>query len=84
MLTACRHASAVVPVDLALKDVRYMRQLAENSRTPLRTADLVFNSLVQASANGYGRKDAGAMFLAAQQAAGLLEPGRHQEPAHNQ
>lgn len=57
-----------------------MRQLAENSRSPLRTADLVFNSLLQASANGYGHKDVGAMFLAVQQSAGLLKPGAHLEP----
>lgn len=69
-------------VDLALKDVRYMRLLAESSRSPLRTADLLFSSLLQASANGYGSKDVGAMFLSAQQAAGLLKPGKHLEPAN--
>lgn len=31
-------AGAGFTVDLALKDVRYMRQLAESSRCPLRTA----------------------------------------------
>ena len=65
-----------------MKDVRYMRQLAESSRSPLRTADLVFSSLLQASANGYGQKDVGAMFLATQQAAGLLAPGKHLESGH--
>lgn len=88
-LRLCRDALSTLPtmllvvstahpaVDLALKDVRYMRQLAESSRSPLRTADLVFNSLLQASANGYGKKDVGAMFLATQQAAGLLTAGKH-------
>lgn len=40
-------------------------------------ADLVFNSLLAASANGYGLKDVGAMFLTSQQAAGILPPGKH-------
>uniref|UniRef100_A0A383VVZ5 6-phosphogluconate dehydrogenase NADP-binding domain-containing protein n=1 Tax=Tetradesmus obliquus TaxID=3088 RepID=A0A383VVZ5_TETOB len=70
-------AGAGFTVDLALKDVRYMRQLAEMSRCPLRVADLVFNSLLAASANGYGLKDVGAMFLTSQQAAGILPPGKH-------
>ncbi len=56
---------------------RYMRQLADGSRCPLRAADLVFSSLLSASANGYGDKDVGAMFLAVQQAAGLAKPGEH-------
>lgn len=56
---------------------RYMRQLADATRCPLRVADVFFNSLLAASANGYGDKDVGAMFLAIQQAAGLLEPGKH-------
>lgn len=56
---------------------RYMRQLADSSKCPLRTADLMFSSLLSASANGYGDKDVGAMFLAVQQAAGLTEPGQH-------
>lgn len=56
---------------------RYMRQLADASRCPLRVADVAFSSLLSASANGHGDKDVGAMFLAVQQAAGLLEPGKH-------
>lgn len=44
-------------------------------------ADVVFSSLLTASANGYGDKDVGAMFLAVQQAAGLLEPGKHKTKA---
>jgi hypothetical protein len=44
-------------------------------------ADLVFNSLLTASANGYGLKDVGAMFLTSQQAAGILPPGKHLEEA---
>lgn len=58
-----------------------MRQLADSSRCPLRVADVVFSSLLTASANGYGDKDVGAMFLAVQQAAGLLEPGKHKTKA---
>lgn len=45
----------------------------------LLPADVVFNSLLSASANGYGLKDVGAMFLAVQQAAGVLPPGKHLE-----
>lgn len=67
-------------VDLAIKDVRYMRQLADSSRCPLRVADAAFSSLLSAAANGYGDKDVGAMFLAVQQSAGLLEPGKHKTP----
>lgn len=37
----------------------------------------MFNSLLAASANGYGLKDVGAMFLTSQQAAGILPPGKH-------
>ncbi|KAF6266805.1 hypothetical protein COO60DRAFT_15093 [Scenedesmus sp. NREL 46B-D3] len=77
-------AGAGFTVDLALKDVRYMRQLAEASRCPLRVADLVFNSLLAASANGYGLKDVGAMFLASQQAAGILPPGKHLDGADDE
>lgn len=43
-------------------------------------ADVAFSSLLSAAANGYGDKDVGAMFLAVQQSAGLLEPGKHKAP----
>lgn len=59
---------------------RYMRQLADSSRCPLRVADVAFASLLSAAANGYGDKDVGAMFLAVQHSAGLLEPGKHKAP----
>lgn len=58
-------------VDLALKDVRYMRQLAEAGRAPLPLADLAFNNLLSAAAAGHGRRDWGAIALAVRQAAGL-------------
>jgi hypothetical protein len=44
----------------------------------------VFNSLLAASANGYGLKDIGAMFLTSQQEAGILPPGKHLEDADGQ
>lgn len=57
---------------------RYVRQLAETSRCPLPVADTVFNSLLSAAANGYGRKDVGAILTMMQRAAGVPQEGGKQ------
>jgi 3-hydroxyisobutyrate dehydrogenase-like beta-hydroxyacid dehydrogenase len=69
-------AEAGCTVKIALKDVGYMRQMAEASEAPLPLADLTFNKLLAASANGHGDKDVGALLLVAQQQAGCKE-GAH-------
>jgi hypothetical protein len=51
-----------------------MRQLAESARAPLPLADLAFNHLLSAAAAGHGRRDWGAIALAARDAAGLPPP----------
>lgn len=48
-----------------------MRQLAESARAPLPLADLAFNNLLSAAAQGHGRRDWGAIGLAVRAAAGL-------------
>lgn len=64
--------SAGFATKLALKDVRYMRNLADSATCPLPLADLAFNSLLSAVANGHGDKDWGpAIALAVRQAAGI-------------
>ncbi len=61
-------------VRLALKDVRYMRQLGEDSEAPLPLADLAFQHLLSAKALGHGESDWGAIAAAAEAAAGLAIP----------
>jgi 3-hydroxyisobutyrate dehydrogenase-like beta-hydroxyacid dehydrogenase len=68
-------ATAGATVELALKDVRYMRQLADACTMPLPMADVVFGHLQSAAANGHADKDVGALVLAVQQAAGLKPLG---------
>jgi hypothetical protein len=47
-----------------------VRELAEATRCPVPAADLVFNSLLAATANGHGRDDIGSILLMVQRAAG--------------
>jgi 3-hydroxyisobutyrate dehydrogenase-like beta-hydroxyacid dehydrogenase len=58
-------------VDLALKDVGHMRQLAADTSCPLPLADLAFNHLLAARAKHGGKLDWGAVHLAVRDAAGL-------------
>lgn len=50
---------------------RYMRNMGERVRAPLPLADIVFQHLLAASAQGLGDRDWGAISLALAGAAGL-------------
>ena len=58
-------------VDLALKDVGHMRQLARDSVCPLPLADMAFGHLLAAKAKHGGELDWGAINLAVRDVAGL-------------
>lgn len=68
-------AGAGFTVDLGLKDVKYMRQLAEGCACPLPLADLVHGHLLAAKADGRGGQDWSAAATAVRRAAGLAPDG---------
>ena len=66
-------------VQLGLKDVGHMRDLARDSNCPLPLADLAFNHLLTAKALGHSNSDWGSLALASRQAAGLPLPAKPSE-----
>jgi hypothetical protein len=58
-------------VELGLKDVGHMRDLAAQVNAPLPLADLAFNHLLAARANGQGHLDWGAIALSIRREAGV-------------
>ena len=68
-------AGAGFTVELGLKDVGYIRALAEAHACHLPLADLVFGHLLAAKADGRGGQDWSAAATAIRRAAGLPADG---------
>ncbi|KAK9686983.1 hypothetical protein K7432_014956 [Basidiobolus ranarum] len=58
-------------VDLGLKDVGHMRRLAQESQCPLPLADLAFQHLLAAKANGCSEQDWSSLVTPVRMAAGM-------------
>ncbi|PNW79138.1 hypothetical protein CHLRE_09g401997v5 [Chlamydomonas reinhardtii] len=64
-------AGAGFTVTLGLKDVNLMRRLAESSEAPLPLADVAYQHLLAAKANGLADRDWAALAVAVRRNAGL-------------
>ncbi|KAG2429596.1 hypothetical protein HXX76_010829 [Chlamydomonas incerta] len=67
-------AGAGFTVTLGLKDVNLMRRLAESSEAPLPLADVAYQHLLAAKANGMADRDWAALAVAVRRNAGLTGP----------
>jgi len=72
-----RYEPAGFRLELGLKDVRLALAAGESARTPMPVASLLRDHLLEAVAQGDGKRDWSALAEVARRHAGEMEPARH-------
>jgi len=72
-----RYEPAGFRLELGLKDVRLTLAAGESARTPMPVASLLRDHLLEAVAQGDGKRDWSALAEVARRHAGEMEPARH-------